>query len=386
MNLKQKQFLDTYIGLPLIYLHILVARFLGFILKRDHSLNKQPEEICIIKLLGLGSVIMASDAIYSIKLKYPEAKLSVICSKGIESGIRSIHLFEQVYVIDDSSLYKLLLSSARTIFQLQKKKNLWIVDLEAYSKLTGILSSWTLALNRFGFYFSQVSFRYNLYTHNIYFNTIINVEDNYAQMARGLGVTAFQSYTIKGFPPRQANRRYTFIAVNNTCSELAQERKLPDEQLWDICQWIITQTPYKVALLGAPSDKNANDRFVAQYAEDETSVVNVAGKYEFENYYRFLYDECAIMVTIDSAPLHIANKLNIPNISIWGPTAPQSRIDLNSGNKYIYLGVKCSPCTHFVDKLPCNGNNFCIKNITTALVTDAISSLLQLPIKENGDK
>jgi ADP-heptose:LPS heptosyltransferase len=120
----------------------------------------------------------------------------------------------------------------------------------------------------------------------------------------------------------------------------------------------------------------ANDKFISDYKLDKDAVVNCAGKYEFEEYYRFLYDECAIMITIDSAPLHIANKLNIPNISIWGPTSPQSRINLDSGNEFIYLAVKCSPCAHFVDKLPCGGDNFCIKNMTTDLISQKIKTLL----------
>lgn len=320
---------------------------------------------------------MASDAIYSLKIRYPNAKLTIICSKGIEQGLRSIHLFEDFYVIDDTNLFRLLGSSLRTITTLMFRKKLWVVDLEVYSKLTGILSLWTMALNRFGFYFNQVRVRYNLYTHNIYFNTVVHVEYNYEQLVRAMGVTDIVPYTIKGFPPRHSGKNYTYIALNNTCSELAQERKLTQEQVYGICSWIGKHTGYKVALLGAPSDRKDNDAFLQQYGLGEDAVINVAGTYAFEDYYRFLYEQCVMMVTIDSAPLHIANKLNIPNLSIWGPTSPQSRISLDSGNAYVYLGVKCSPCAHFVDKLPCNGNNFCIKDISLALISEHIQSILQ---------
>ncbi|WP_118949604.1 glycosyltransferase family 9 protein [Taibaiella helva] len=386
MNLKQKQFLDTYIGLPLVYLHIALARLLGFILRRNHHVEQAPNEICIIKLLGFGSVIMASDALYSLKVKYPDARLTIICSKSIEEGIRSIRLFETVYVIDDRNFFRLVCSSLATVARLQRRRRLWIADLEVYSKLTGILSAWTLALNRFGFYFNQVPFRYNLYTHHVYFNTVINVEDNYEEMVRAMGVTAITPYTIKGFPPRQQGKAYTYIALNNTCSELARERRLTDAQLQALCSELLRLTPYKIALLGAPSDREANEQFLDSHNFDRAQITNIAGQYEFEAYYRFLYEECALMVTIDSAPLHIANKLNIPNLSIWGPTSPQSRIDLNTANEYLYLGVNCSPCAHFVDKLPCGGDNFCIKNITTAPIINKIQKLLLLYSGHDTDK
>lgn len=377
MNLKQKQFLDQYIGLPLVHLHILITRFLGWVLRRDHNLDNLPGEICIIKLLGWGSIVMASDAIYSLKIKYPAARLSIVCSRSIESGIRSLDLFEEIYVIDDGNFFKLLLTSVTTILRLQKRKRLWVIDLEVYSKLTGILSLWTLAINRFGFYFNQVRFRYKLYTHNIYFNTVINVEDNYSQMIKALGVDKLSPFHIKGYPPRFKNHTYTFIALNNTCSELAPERKLKHDQLYDICKWITENTAYKIALLGAPSDYQLNERFIQHHDLDKIRVLNIAGKYGFNDYYTFLYKECVMMITIDSAPLHIANKLNIPNLSIWGPTSPQSRINLDSKNEYFYAEAQCSPCAHFVDKLPCNGDNFCINKMKIKDIAVKIQNLIQ---------
>jgi ADP-heptose:LPS heptosyltransferase len=309
-------------------------------------------------------------------VQYPGTRLSVICGKGISAGIRSLKLFDHVYVVNDDNFITMVSSAARLLLQLQRRSKLWIVDLEPYSKITGILSSWTFAINRFGFYFNQVAFRYNLYTHKVYFNTVINVEDNYKQMAIALGAPAIQPFTIPGYPLRTARKKYSYIAINNTCSELARERLLTAAQLKYICNWILEHTQYKIALLGAPNDKDSLDQFINSNNLHTNVVINIAGKYSFEDYYAFLYDECVAMITVDSAPLHIANKLNIPNLSIWGPTAPQSRIDTTNKNTYLYLGVTCSPCTHFVDNLPCNGNNFCIKNISNNLIVAELKKLL----------
>src|SRR5690606_471344 len=112
--------------------------------------------------------------------------------------------------------------------------------------------------------------------------------------------------------------------------------KLSEKQLQAICEWIIHNTNYKIALLGAPMDKANIDKFIYDYFKND-DIQNLAGKYELSSYFKFLYDHCALIITIDSAPLHFANKLNIPNISIWGPTAPQTRIDLQSGNIAIYM-------------------------------------------------
>ncbi len=377
MNLKQKQFIDSYIGIPLVFINVVFARFFGFLLRRNHSLNKPPGEICIIKLLGFGSIIMASDAIFSIKKKYPDAVLSVICSKGIEKGVSSLKLFDKVYVIDDASFFTTISSSLSVIFKLQRVSVLWTLDLEVYSKLTSILSLWTMANNRFGFFFNQVAFRYNLNTHNIYFNTVVQVEENYKRMIAATNVETVYPFFIPGFETKNTSGKQSYIAINNTCSELSPERKLTETQLSEICHWILANTPYGILLLGAPVDFANNDLFINQHFKSTDNIRNIAGVYSFEEYYRYLYTHCKLMITIDSAPLHIANKLSIPTISIWGPTTPESRIDTNVNTDYIYLHVSCSPCAHFVDKLPCNGDNFCIKNITLQQITSLIEKQIK---------
>lgn|GEM_PF-1943963 len=377
VKLKQKQFFDTFVGVPLAYLHILLAKTAGFLFRRNHSIEKkQPDEICFIKLLGYGSVVMASDSIHSIKKKYPFSKITIICSKTIEEGIKSLGLFDKVYVIDDHNIFTIIQSSLRIIFQLWLRKQLWTVDLEVYSKLTSILALWTFAYNRFGFYFNEVSFRRNLNTHFIYFNSIINVVENYEQIAIALGVTDFYSYYLPRFSERPKQQTYSYIGLNNTCSEFSQVRKLSEKQMSAICNWICDNTHYKVALLGAPSDRWENENFIKNWSLPTDCVENLAGVYSIDDYYQFLYENCKIIITIDTAILHIAGKLHIPHLSIWGPTTPWSRIKQSDENIALYQPVKCSPCAHFIDILPCNGNNFCIKEIKDQTIRDAIQKMI----------
>lgn len=375
MNLKNKQFLDSYIGIPLAYIHILVARFLGKLLHRNHSISEPPKEICIIKLLGYGSVLMASDSILSIRKKYPDSRLSIICSLTIKEGILSLKLFDIIYVVDDRNLLSICISALRIVFQLAVKKKVWTIDLEVYSKLTSVLALWTFAVNRFGFYFNQVSFRDKLNTHNIYFNNLINVTENYHQMALTTGVTKFFNYHLPGYPPRNNQVQYDHIAINNTCSEFSPERKLAETQLHNLCDRVLGKTGFTIALLGAPSDKEANLRFIKKFFDSNTRIINIAGEMDLTDYYTFLYNNCSMMITIDSAPLHLARKLNIPTISVWGPTTPQSRMDNSPNDIFIYQPVVCSPCAHFINKLPCGGDNFCIKNISISTIVSAIDNI-----------
>ena len=112
LNLKSKQLIDTYLGIPLIFLNRIIAIIFGALLRRNHSVkNKTPDHIIIIKMLGFGSVILASDSILAIRKKYPLAQLHIVCSESIAEGIASLQLFDSILIINDTSFWDVIISS-----------------------------------------------------------------------------------------------------------------------------------------------------------------------------------------------------------------------------------------------------------------------------------
>lgn len=377
MKLSVKQQIDSVLGYTLITFNLLLAKFLGFILKRNHSANNPPNTIVFIKMLGLGSIFMALDAIQSIKDKYPSSKLILICGKGIKPGIIPLEIFDEVWEIKEDSFFNLVRSSIQTLYKCWKTKKLWVVDLEVYSKLSTVFSLWTLGLNRFGFYLNSVWFRLNLNSHNVFFNEFILVEENYKRLAFAMGCEEIVKFrTPAFFSKNKTSPRY--IAVNNTCSELGKERIAPDQLIKDIMDDIINNTSYQIALLGAPNDKQDNDIFIQKYytTENKDRIENIAGRFSFTEYYQFLNTQTLLLVTVDTGPLHFARRFGVSTLSLWGPTHPATRIQEDENNQYLYLAVSCSPCVHMVDVLPCKGDNFCMKNLDSKIAIQKINTLI----------
>ncbi len=381
MRIHRQQKIDKYFGYFLIALLFPITRLLGISMRRDHSLSSPPQHILCIKILGLGSLMLAADALKHIKQKYPNAKLILLTDSNIANGITPFHLFDEIWTIQSSNIFSVSKSALQYMFRSWRLKQLWIIDLEVYSKLTTVYSLLTGAQNRFGFYLSPVFFRRHLNTHNIPFNRQTYLEDNYNYMASVITKELYSS--SNHLPVRKNDVSKPFIALNNTCSDLAWVRKLPDDLFVQICNWILEHTSYRIALLGAPEDKTNNAHLIEtnpKLAASTSRIVNIAGKFDFPSYYHFLTEECVCMVSIDSAPLHIAKKLGVPTVSIWGPTNPGNYLKINPGeqNKHLfhYLNVPCSPCIHYHKILPCGGNNTCMKNIETDSITEKIKSLL----------
>ncbi|MFN4083509.1 MAG: glycosyltransferase family 9 protein [Bacteroidia bacterium] len=380
MNLKQKQWIDGNIGRIIAAINVVLVRGLGILLRRDHSINKPPENILIIKMLGIGSMFIATDSIYSLKKKYPNAKFILMTSSSVAASMHPLQLFDEIWVHNDKNFIKLFVSGFELLLKTWKLKKLWVVDLEVYSVLSTIFSTYTLAINRFGFQLNKVHFRNYLNTHNIFFNQFTSVYLNYEMLVKAMGVSEITPFI---FEPLLINdKQKNTIAINNTCSELGGNlKKIPGATLQQLCLYIINNTNYNLAFTGAPVDFESNELFINNFLHQyKNRITNIAGVFNFDKYYEFLYNNCKAMISIDSAPMHIAIKLGLPTLSFWGPVNPTQMLSANQVSKqlHIYLGVHCSPCIHLTDVVPCGGNNICMKNMNNELIEFYLNKLLDI--------
>jgi ADP-heptose:LPS heptosyltransferase len=382
MHIRRKQKIDWYIGYLLIGLLLPLTRLLGILLRRDHSIEKTPERIVFIKLLGLGSLIVASDAIAAIRVRFPKARLILLTDRNIADGIAPFRLFDEIHAINTENPGGTSRDVLRFLFRTWGWRRLWVIDLEVYSKLTTVLALLTKARNRFGFYLSYVPFRRFLNTHNITFDQSVYLEDNYRYLARQITGVALPIFVPA---VRQGELEKPYIVLNNTCSGLAYVRKLPDRTYSDVVQWILEHTDYRVALLGMEDDRDSINRMIGSRPDlvgRRERILNYAGMAEdLASYYEFLRDEGVCLVTIDSGPLHIARKLGLPTVSVWGPTNPNNYLKIEPHERerhlFYYLKSPCSPCVHHYETLPCGGSNFCMKNIPAEAIIGKIRELLE---------
>lgn len=387
MKLKTKEWIDFFVGNILIAINVIPVRILGLLIKRDHSLKQNPSTIIFTKLLGLGSLLMAADSVLAIRKKYPSSRIVLICSKSISEEVRVLSLFDEVWQLDDSGFTKMLYSFFEILMKSWKSGSRWTVNLEVYSRLTTILSVWTFSRNRFGFYFSEVKFRHLLNTHHVYFNQMLLVYTNYEQMANAMNAEVNERFVI---PLRSVNSNKEntskYFAINNNCSELAKERILPPAIMGGVIRKLLKEYEYNIYLIGSKVDYISNEDLINNYGLQEYSsrIKNIAGIYSFSEYLNILQNSCLLMLTIDSAPLHISYRLNLPTVSLWGPTNPITRVPEMFQHEIIYLHPNCSPCVHHVNILPCGGDNFCMKNITELSIIAAIKKELNQKMTTNA--
>src|SRR5882757_460618 len=186
MQIPRKRKLDKDLGYLLIGIFLPVTRLLGILLRRNHDIKDPPRQIVFIKLMGLGSLVVASDAIMALRKQLPGTRFILLTDSNIAEGIAPFQLFDEIWGCRSTRFFATLADAARFIVKSWKPGKLWVIDLEVYSKLTTVFALFTLAVNRFGFALSPVLFRKYLNTHNVPFSQSALLEDNYLRMARAV--------------------------------------------------------------------------------------------------------------------------------------------------------------------------------------------------------
>lgn len=390
MTFRQRILLDRLVATPLSVLCNAFVRMLGHLLKRDHS--TQPEttrEIVVAKLVGMGSVIQATPLLRALKATYPQARVTFVTLKGNRGLVDRLEGVDDILCLDDSGPLAMLHSTARALALLATRRVDHYFDLEVYSGFACLLSIFSLARNRLGFYRHSNRFKRGTYTHLVYFNPRVPVRLLYLQLGRVAGVK-------KGAPTGLGTIRVTdqdrmslceklaalgqpagesYLLVNPNASDLLIERRWPSEFMAEALTRLATNGR-RIVLMGAPSEAehvaSIHGRVPVEFRQ---RIVNTAGHISLNEVFA-LIDGAACVLTNDTGPMHMAFALSRPTVCLVGPADPVHYGIERPGIVTLYAAVPCSPCVNEVDEPPCHGNNVCMKRLTPDLVVRTVETVL----------
>jgi len=369
VDLRLKQRLDWVLGGILIAALSPSVRLLGRLLRRDHSL-RVGAEVCVFKLLGGGSLVIAFPALLGLRERFPDVRLSLLCTPAVAPFARTLRVFDQLIVIDDSSLPRLLLSTLAAWLRCFRVDT--VIDLEVYSRLSTVFSLLTCARNRLGFYLESAFWRRGLHTHLVFFNRFSGSYLFYEKMVELIGAKpasaeACRRHLLEGLPSREASSPLPTVCVGSFCSEMGRERMLSAEQWKEVLLERQGEGRERCfVFLGGACDRAEAERVVEllRAALPRHRYENRCGELTLPQSLATLADADEFW-GIDSALLHYARLLRKRSLSYWGPTHPETRLKPIEGleERVVYRKVPCSPCIHLAETPPCRGNNVCIRNL-----------------------
>ncbi|MDI6782633.1 MAG: glycosyltransferase family 9 protein, partial [bacterium] len=128
---------------------------------------------------------------------------------------------------------------------------------------------------------------------------------------------------------------------------------------------------FRIILFGGPTDISFANAVCSLTTSNPISVV---GKTTLKQL-AALTQHCAVFVSGDTAPLHIAAAMGTPVVAIFGPANPNKTGPYTDKKRVIWKKPECSPCFKKTEP-ECPYNVVCMQQISVEDVLAAIGELL----------
>lgn len=390
MTFRHRILLDRLLAVPLCVVCDLLARGIGRILRRDHSITSvTTRHIVVGKLVGIGSLIQATPLLRALKQTFPQARLTLLTLRANHLLAGRLEGVDEVICLDDRNAAAMLWTTAKALATLITRRVDHYFDLELYSGFACLLSVFSLSRNRLGFYRHSNRFKKGIYTHLVYFNTRMPVRRIYLQLGRVAGIPAGADDRLGPLRIEPSERASAaeklaglgmvtgerYVLFNPNASDLLIERRWPEGHAVE-AMTRLAQAGQRLVLLGAKPESPFVAGLVERVpAEVRGQLVNTAGRLTLGEAFA-LIEGAACVLTNDTGPMHIAFALHRPTVCLFGPADPR-HYGLEQPNiLMLYAPVPCSPCLYEVDEPPCRGQNVCMQRLLPEMVVNQVLGLL----------
>ncbi len=149
----------------------------------------------------------------------------------------------------------------------------------------------------------------------------------------------------------------------------------------------LTSTPrLRIVVLGAASDAPLAAAIAdAVLAAGGPPVINATGQLSLLGSAALL-ERMRVLVTNDSAPLHLASATNTPTVALFGPTVPALGFGpLADRHTVVQRALGCRPCGAHGPRACPLGHWDCMRTLTVPSVVDAIRDLTMADESLHGD-
>ncbi len=150
-----------------------------------------------------------------------------------------------------------------------------------------------------------------------------------------------------------------------------ETKRWPPERFGRLARMLFDRHGIPAVLVGAASDRDDADRAV-QAARDATgtaaAAINLCGQTTFRQLAAMI-DRAAVVVTADSAPMHIAAAHQRPLVALFGPTNPARTGPHGRIGDVVRLPLACSPC-YFRRLHQCPHQHKCMNDLSVEAVAE----------------
>jgi ADP-heptose:LPS heptosyltransferase len=387
MNIDTMRWIDRNVGVVACAIATSLVRLWHWASGQPEA---KPERLLFVELSEMGSTFLADPALRKARERLGAELFFVIFRRNVAS-VELIGTVPpgNIFTIRDTSLFHLVVDAFAFMLWTRRQRIDCVVDLELFSRFTALLSGFSGATRRVGFYrfHGEGLYRGEMLTHRVAYNPHIHIAKNFVALVDALLAKAPEvpySKTMIGdeeiTPPiirvsdeaRAAmmvrlRERTSFdpavqrlVLINPNASGLLPHRRWMPDHYAELIRLLLERQPDVIVVItGAPDEREEAEALAKVCGPRCVSFAGLTSLAELPA----LYSHACAMVTNDSGPAHFAAATLLPTIVLFGPETPKLYQPLGS-SQAIYAGLACSPCVgaHNHRKTACT-DNVCMRAI-----------------------
>jgi len=323
------------------------------------------EKILIIQTAFIGDVVLMSPLIRASRDLFPQALIDTLVMPAAANILENNPALHRVIIYDkrgrDAGVRPLLALAGKL------RREGYDLVLVPHRSLRSALLAWrTRAALRVGFTNSSASF---LFTHRVFYDRNRHeVERNLALLA-ALGREPGQ--VRPEIVPDETDRRI----VDQMLTGLGEEDKplmaIAPGSIWATKRWpagsyrrlaeLAMEAGWNLVWIGSERDRT----LCAEISEGLPGAwINSAGQLSLRQSAE-LIRRAKVLVSNDSAPLHLASAMGTAAVALFGPTVPEFGFaPLSEGSVIVQIELPCRPCSIHGGKSCPIGTHECMTGIS----------------------
>jgi len=354
---SRKRRLISWILNIILYVVTFPFRLIGY---PGRSVSKEPCSILIARLDHIGDVILSTPIYHSLKDKFPDTSITVLCGTWSAEILRENPFINSIMVIDcpwwssirsngDKSI-DFIKKIYKTIRAIRCQKFDVFIDLRGdirhiffFGWLTGIPRRISYTRSGGAFLLSdpypyeegihEIEKNYNLLSTfgplNKFFKTEIYSDSK-----------AISNLKEKLIQKIDVEKDKYIVFFNGGRSNL---RRLKNQKVAAVCDAMIGEYAVKCCYVGGKTDYESGEEVKMLIRSDASSFFNLCGHLDLTEV-KHLIDSAMLYIGTDSSVTHLSASSDTPSISLFGPVHPNQAAPMGDNKKVIYHPYPCSPC------------------------------------------
>lgn len=344
------------------------------------------DHILIIRFSALGDVAMTVPIVYALAKEYPALRITMLSQPFARPLFENLAQNVNFMEANIKEEYKGIKGLNALYRRLGAKHFTAVADLHNVIRSSYLRMRFNFDQNHVAHINKHRDLRIRLTAKkNKVLEPIPTAFDNYKEVFADLGYPIHHVDFKSIFPTGQGPLRELPAAIGEKkdfqqwigiAPFAAHEGKAyPTYKIKNVMDLIVKKHPSaRIFLFGAKNERGK----LSDIAEHRTNCTIVCDQLSDLRQELILMSHLDVMVSMDSANMHLASLVGTPVVSVWGATHPYAGFMgwNQKEDNAVQVSLPCRPCSIFGNK-PCRrGDYACLYNITPAMIAERVEKNL----------